>query len=60
MRAAAPALLVFIVVMTLEGSVRAQGSEAVDDESGNYGRRGSIHLGLGLGLGSSGHGMATL
>jgi hypothetical protein len=27
-----------------------------DEESISYGRRGSVHLGLGLGLGSSGHG----
>jgi hypothetical protein len=57
-RASALTLLVFVLGTTLASSARAQGSEALDDESGSYGRQGSIHLGLGLGLGSSGHGMA--
>jgi hypothetical protein len=55
-RAAAPALLAFVVATALASPARAQNGEDDGDEAGLYGRRRSIHLGLGLGVGSSGRG----
>ena len=57
MHAAAPALLALVIATTLASPARAQnGEEDEGDEGGLYGRRRSIHLGLGLGVGSSGRG----
>ena len=50
------ALAALIVATVGHGLARAQNSEKDSEESSAYGRRGSVHLGLGLGLGSSGHG----
>jgi hypothetical protein len=51
-RSSGSALAAFIAATMVHGWAHAQDGE----ESSAYGRRGSIHLGLGLGLGSSGHG----
>lgn len=56
MRAAAPVLLAFVIATTPASTARAQSGEEAGDEAGPYGRQGSIHLGLGLGVGSTGHG----
>jgi len=55
-RLSGSALAALIAVTMGHGLAHAQGSEGDSEESTAYGRQGSVHLGLGLGLGSSGHG----